>query len=280
MKFKRQLAVTFVIADMLKLCNPTVSLLADIRAEFEHSIYQNMYIDSVEAITRRGLFMFDDRLDGNCSVAVEFTANIIDYLPGEIVLATVTAIDDVNLFARGYNFIINITIPTAARGDTTVPATIFTIGEKYPFMVKNVRAVTGRQEINISGHVVTHMPPIPPTLVCTPPTMQYETYRDTIAAILANKPPAWEFFTKLFREADFAEFTLSVGSVVHLPAGKYTRPHEYTGDVSPVSDTGDNILRDYMIRRMIYVLNLNTLGVLSPDEIRAMKGSLGFITHA
>ena len=280
MKFKRQLSVTFVIADMLKLCNPTGSLLADVRAEFEKTIYQNMYIDSVDEITRRGLFMFDDRLAGNCTVAIEFTANIIDYLPGEIVLATVTAIDDVNLFAKGYNFIINITIPTVARGENIVAAAAFVVGERYPFMVKNVRAVTGRQEINISGHVVTHMAAIPPMLVATAPTLEFETHRETIAAILANKPPAWEFFTKLFRETDFADVSLTVGSVVHMPVGKYTRPHEYTGEVSPVSDTGDNILRDIMVRRMLYVSNLNTLGVLSPDEIRAMRSGLGFITHA
>lgn len=280
MKVQQLLSVSFIITNILDLHDPEKTLLDNIKAEFEHIIYQNTYIDTIEKITRRGLFIIDDRLDVGCSVAVEFLANTITYLPGEIVLATVTAIDDINLFAKGYNFVININIPTVLKSGQQVPAIQFEVGKAYPFMVKNTRAVNGRREINISGHVVMNTPATPAVRVMTPPELTFDTQRKVTNDILANKPVAWEFFSKLFGDTNFDEIALTTNTTVYMPMGAHSRVHVYTGEDTPVEDTGDNIMRDFVNRRMIYIVNLNTLGVLKPDEIMQMKPALSFIVKS
>lgn len=286
MKVQQLLSVSFVITNILDIHDPAKTLLDNIKAEFEHIIYQNTYIDTIEKITRRGLFIVDDRLDACCSVSVEFLANTIKYLPGEIVLATVTAIDDINLFAKGYNFIININIPTMVKAGQPVPAIQFEVGKTYPFMVKNTRAVNGRREINISGHVVINTPATPIMRVMTPPELTFETQHKITSDILANKPVAWEFFSKLFGDTNFDDIVLATDTNVYMPMGTHSRVHVCAAgtpaseDDTPVEDTGDNILRDFVNRRMVYILNLNTLGVLKPDEIMQMKPALSFIVKA
>lgn len=280
MKVQQLLSVSFVITNILDLHDPEKTLLDNIKAEFEHIIYQNTYIDTIEKITRRGLFIIDDRLDVGCSVAVEFLANTITYLPGEVVLAAVTAIDDINLFAKGYNFVININIPTILKSGQIVPAIQFEVGKTYPFMVKNTRAVNGRREINISGHVVMNTPATSAMRVMTAPELTFETQQKITRDILANKPVAWEFFSKLFGDTNFDEINLEVDTAVYMPMGTHSCPRIYFGDDTPVEDSGDNILRDFVNRRMVYILNLNTLGVLKPDEIMQMKPALSFIVKA
>jgi hypothetical protein len=280
MRAEKLLSVSFVLTDLSSIQDADKMLLDNVRSEFEHSIYQNIYIDKILQITRRGLFIIDDRLDAGCTVSVEFLADIIDYMPGEVVLAAVTAIDDTNLFAKGYNFIINITIPTVVKNGTNTPAIQFTVGNTYPFMVKNIRAVNGRKEINISGHVVMAAAVLPPTRVMTAPTLTFEIQNEIVRNILANKPPAWDFFSKLFGDTVFGDISIDVDTVVYMPARVCAAPVIYTGNDAPIEDTGDNIMRDIVNRRMIYCLNLQTLGVLTPDQIMAMKPALSFIAPA